>query len=915
MSDQAPRERRLVGQILPLKEISKGGADEKERKNGRINNLHRWWAPKPTTVSRVVAYAALTHPPLESHRDVILEMCKYAETTNPDKLAARDRIRQKLHKTWKEPPKVLDPFGGTGALPFAASWLGCETYSIDYNPVAVLMQKCVLEYPSRYGRMLLVDVKKVAEQVEKELREATKQFYPDGDMRPTDDYGRVYDHYAYRWCRTVPCDCGVTIPLVQSYMLAKKEERDKKEKEKNKKYEIFLYPVVEGDKARFGIAGGNKKRQYGKGPGRMTKAPKGQIANKVATCVACGRRYTNIELRDMFNQGKGGEQLMVAVAVNPKKSGRHYVETDQDDVNLYEKCKDELESRISAFRVKYGVDPLPDGVIPQPDGKEYRLGGPTWHVQSVVTMGYTRWHHLFNIRQRLCLVILVDILRKTEVKLEQERGAKYATAIMSYMAMVFGKTIEKYSRLSPWEPLNEMVRDCFRQQTLKNAWDYTEVEPSNIWNKSIESILEGLRASLASENKLIPDVRRASATNLHEFESDYFDAICTDPPYYDSIQYSKTADFYYVWLKVLVGHRHPELFQGALSPKKNEVVETAGDAIGCKPGDYDGVRGESDYQWLMTAALKEMYRVLKPNGILTLVYAHKSLPGWETLIQSMLDAGFNITAAWPIDTESKTRMGAQNTASLASSIYMVARKWPKEPPAYYRAVRPELREHVCSKLDWFMEQGVGGADFYIAAIGASCEVYGKYQKVLNDDGTEVRVSDMLLEIRGMCSEFIVKKLTTGAAGEMDPMSKLYVSWRWAYGDRPVDYDQARKMFTGVGLDIDQHIGGIAAKEGKVVRVLDAPSRKDIKISNTIDVLHMALNLWSEQRKDDMHALLVSEGKAGDQKFWKLCQAIMGAGEASDAHPETNEKSTIEKFWAGAESAARSSRRENLDGFM
>lgn len=469
MTDQKSGERRLVGQILPLKEISDGGAAEKQLAHGRINNIHRWWAARPTSVSRVVAYAALVDPPLEPHRDVILEMCKYAETTNSDNPAARDRIRRKLSETWEEPPKVFDPFGGTGALPFAASWLGCETYSIDYNPVAVLMQKCVLEYPSRHGRKLLADVKKVAEQVEKELRGATKQFYPEGDTRPTTNSGRIYDHYAYRWCRTVPCDCGVTIPLVQSYVLSKKDG-------------IFLYPVVKDGKVRFGIAGGNEKRKYGEGPGGMTKAPKGQIVNKIATCVACGRRYTNIELRDMFNHGKGGEQMIVAAALHPKKPGRYYVETDQDDVGLYEKCKAELESRRTAFRTEYGIDPLPDGILPQPDGKEYRLGGPTWHVQSVVTMGYTRWHHLFNIRQRLCLVVLVDILRKTEAKLEQEYGADYTTVIMSYMVMAFDRTIEKYCRLAPWNNSREFIENCFPQQTLKNSWDYAEAEPSNIWN-------------------------------------------------------------------------------------------------------------------------------------------------------------------------------------------------------------------------------------------------------------------------------------------------------------------------------------------------------------------------------------------------------------------------------------------------
>lgn len=879
MSEQ----RRLVGQILPLKEISEGGAAEKERKNGRINNVHRWWASRPTTVSRVICYAALVDPPLERHRDVILEMCNYAKTTNIDKPKARDRIRRKLRETWKEPPKVLDPFGGTGALPFAASWLGCETYSMDYNPVAVLMQKCVLEYPSRYGRRLLDDVKRVAEDVGGELYRSTKQFHPDGDMRPVDNSGYVHDHYAYRWCRTIPCECGVVIPLVQSYVLSQKDG-------------IFLYPIVKDGVVGFGIAGGNEKRQYGRGPGGITKAPRGQIANKIATCVSCGRRYTNIEIRDMFNQGKGGEQMMVAVVLHPKKPGRHYVETDRSDADLYERCEAELESRRTAFRAEYGADPLPDGIIPQPDGREYRPGGPNWDATLVVTTGYTRWHHLFNIRQRLCLVILVDILRKMEAKLEQECGVEYTTAVMSYLGMMFDKTLEKFSRLSSWNTSREMPNSCFIQQTMKNTWDYAEIEPSYMWDNTIRSTLEGIETSLVATNELIPSVQRASATNLGHFAPDFFDVINTDPPYYDSMQYSKTADFFYVWLKILLGHRHVDLFKGMLSPKKNEVVETAKRATGCPQNHgYELVRDAGGYQELMTAALKEMYRVLKPNGILTLVYAHKSTPGWETLIQSMFDAGFNITAAWPIDTEKKVRMAAQKTASLASSIYMVARKWPKEPQISYRTLRPKLHKHVCSKLDWFMSQGVVGADFYIAAIGASCEIYGRYERVVNEDGTEVKASDILQRIRGLCSEFIVKKLTTGIGGDMDAMSKLYISWRWAYGDRPVDYDTARKMFTGVGLDIDSYMGGVVAKDGRAVRVLDASSRDGIKMGNTVDILHMALNLWRAQRKDEVRDMLISEGKAGDPKFEKLCQAIIEAGAASDSHPETKEKREVEAF--------------------
>ena len=260
-------------------------------------------------------------------------------------------------------------------------------------------------------------------------------------------------------------------------------------------------------------------------------------------------------------------------------------------------------------------------------------------------------------------------------------------AIMSYLGLIMDKVLERYSRLSPWIIQREMGYTFFAQQNIDKMWDYAEVAPVIIWENSIRSVLEGLMAALANDRKC--DVQRASATNL-PYEDEMFDVICTDPPYYDSMQYSHLSDFFYVWLKRALGHLHPELFRGTHTPKKSEVVETEGKAshvsLNCITRDSDG------YRALMSESLKKMYCVLKPDGILVLVYAHKTTKGWETLIESILDAGFTITAAWPVDTEQKTRMGSrvggQGTASLASSIYMVGRKWDREPTAEWRTVRP-----------------------------------------------------------------------------------------------------------------------------------------------------------------------------------------------------------------------------------
>ncbi len=846
---------RLIGTIIPINEISKGGAAEKNKKNNRINNLHRWWAAKPTTVSRITAYAALVDPPIEDHEKMILDMCDYNDTTRPDRIAVRDAARKRIKEKWENPPKVLDSFGGTGALPFSAAWLGCESYSMDYNPVAVLIQKCALEYPPKYGPSLKDDVTQYAKKIGDMLKKRTAQYHPSSD------------HYGYIWCRTIQCKCGYTIPLMHNYILSKRRG-------------TYFRPVAQKGKIKFTI--------HDQGD-----VPPPQVGGNRAICVKCGRPYTNLEIRDM-TWDHGSEMMCVAVSVPKHGKGRQYRPINKKDHTLYELSTAQLEEHRARFREKYDIDPIPDLAIPTPDGQEFRPDRPSWHVLRIVTFGHTRWSQLFNNRQLLCMVILLEILRETEQDVIAQHGYERGTAIMTYLGLIMDKVLERYCRLAPQHNKDEYVISCFGIQTLGNTWDYVEVPPHITWGNSIRSVLEGMNAALS--NNVQCNVRRASATNIPH-PSNTFDAICTDPPYYDSMQYSYTADFFYVWLKRSIGHLHKDLFRGTHTPKDNEVIETKSLAKRLTPDCV--VRDSDGYLELMSRSLHEMHRVLKPSGILVLVYAHKTTDGWETLIKSILNVGFTITAAWPVDTEYTFRWKSKDTASLASSIYMVARKWERKPAAEWRTVQREFREHTCAILDKLIKANITGSDFYIAAIGSALEIFGKYKTVRMIDGTEINVGFILDEIRKLCSEFIVKTLTTGRGGNIDALTKLYIVWRWAYGTQKVHFDIARKLFTGVGLNMDDHTGkgGIIKMKKSEVKLLTHQERDDeIGITdNRIDVIHRAIRLLNANKRDEMKELLLSTGNIGDE-FNAVCKAIVEAGRSQGG--QTDESREIEQFWSG-----------------
>ncbi|WP_456444007.1 DUF1156 domain-containing protein [Thermococcus sp.] len=901
-------DKRFIEVAFPVKAVSEESAREKNIRHGHISTLHIWWARRPLASSRATNYAALIPAPedeeeLERKKRFIAKLSKWESSLDEEVIRrAREDImeyfRQIRDDLNQERPRVLDPFAGGGSIPLEALRLGLETYAVDYNPVAVLILKAVLEYPQKYGKKkgaldewiaggngegkdhdLVRDVKKWGEWVLQEAKKELERFYP------VDEDG--YIPVGYIWARTITCQnpaCGAEIPLMRQFWLAKKS---------NKK--VALYPYVEGKEVKFKIVGDG----YEPMPADFDPS-KGTVKGAKVTCPVCGMTHDANTTRKLFRKGKAGQKMVAVVLYHPEKRGKIYRLPTEKDIRAYEEAKRYLEEKRAKLMEEWGIDPVPDEPIPPERAK----GNSGFRV---LLYGMTKWGDLFNDRQKLALITFAEKVRQAyERMLEEGYDEEYAKAVVTYLAMALTKVSPKFSNVSVWHSGSEVVEKTLARNSIPMQWEYPEGnilvhsedggrDSSTTYFGVIQQQIDTLQNLIFETPGQLGGLLQSSATSL-PFPDNYFDAVFTDPPYYDNIFYSDLSDFFYVWLKRSIGDLYPELFMTPITPKSKELV--------AEPNRFGGKEGSKRYfEKSMKQALQEIHRVLKPGGILVLVYAHKTTEGWETLINSLLDSGLVPTASWPIHTEMKSRLVARESAALASSIYIVARKVEKQGVGWFDEVKRELRKTLEKKLDQLWREGISGADFFISAIGSAIEVFGKYKKVLDYEGNEIRGDRLLQLVRDIVSDYAIRQvLREDISAELSPLAKFYVLWRWTYGEAKVAFDEARKLATSVGLDLEREWNrGFIVKEKEFIRVLGPQDRKlkEIKGKDLIDVLHAALLLWQANRKREMIGLLAETGWGEKDVFYKVAQVI------SEVLPkDSKEKKLLDGFLAGREHVRR-----------
>lgn len=887
MSVSKSNKKSFIEVDFPVREVSIESAREKNIRHGHISTLHIWWARRPLAASRASIYAALTPEPKSEEEKVerrkfIAELCKWG---NSNKKEIIEKARKDILKANNGvPPRVLDPFAGGGAIPLEALRLGCETYASDLNPVAVLIEKATLEYPQKYGKPkkvkadnlegeieinpLLEDVKKWGKWVLEEAGKELERFYP------PDPDGSI--PVGYIWARTVKCrnpGCGAEIPLMRQTWLAKK---------KNKKVALRMVvkrkekpPVIEFEVVQ------DKDIDYDPAQGTVSRAN--------VVCPACGSGIDAETLRKEAREGRMGERMVAVVLKHPDRSGKTYRVATEEDMEVFRRAEKALEKKRRQLMDEWGIDPVPDEPITRVP--------VTFGVINVWVYGMLKWGDLFNPRQKLSLLVFVGKIKELRNSLENSsRRASFEELL--YLALAVNRLADHNSTLQMHQPDKEAFKNTFARQALGMVWDYAEINPimpEGGWSSTyvwLEYFLSSF-IEIAGNVDASGIAEQASATSL-PYSEGFFDAVVTDPPYYDNVPYSYLSDFFYVWLKRTVGDLFPELFATPLTPKSDEIV-----AYSHEDGGYDA--GKKRFEDMLTKSFREIYRVLKDDGIACIVFAHKSTDAWESVINALLNSGLYMTASWPINTEMQARLRAKESAALASSIYMVCRKRKGGKTAYFNEIKAGIEKRIHGKLDQFWEEGIGGSDFFISAIGPAVEVFGKYERVEKLSGEEVTVKELLEYVRKVVSEYALSRiLDKPQLGGIDVEARFYLLWRWTYNNAKIHFDDARKLSQAVGIELTEYWNkGFIKKEKEYIRVLSANERGGDFLKqapgNMVDVLHQALLLWAKNERKAISELLSRTGHLADDDFWRLAQAV------SEVLPEGDrEKQMLQGFLYGKE---------------
>ncbi len=745
-----PRDcKRLAEVDFPIAVVSAHAAREKSIRHGHPSTLHLWWARRPLAACRSMLLALLLPDPCDplcppefrtKARELLRripgvvslgpsdaelrggllgfigDFANWDNSSHPVYLETARGLVRAAHP--EETPLVVDPFAGGGSIPLEALRLGCDAFASDLNPVACLILKVLLEDIPRHGPELAEELRRVGGEIKKAAEKELAEFYPadpDG-ARPI----------AYLWARTVRCEtpgCGAEIPLVRSLWLGKKENRRRALRPK------VVRAPGQPPRVEFEIFQ----------PANEDEVESGTVSRAKATCLCCNvvlpAERVRAQLREqrggadvVFDEaGKrvGGARLLAIVTLREDGEGRHYrPPTDRDYLAIW-KAVGRLAA-IAAGQNATGWSAIPDEPLP-PQGT---LG---FRVQRY---GMLQWGTLFTARQKVALVSTKSIAAR--LLASRTRSGQLAAEVAEALQMTFSRWLSYVNAQCMWVSAAKMeaISNIFARHALPFIWDFGEINPFADVSGAFDSALEWVALVCeASKLRTTGQVQLADAC-----ASPLSDEACsvwfTDPPYYDAIPYSDLSDFFFVWQKrALPGHAFsadPFDPNNPLSPKDREAVQD-------EARKYQGeAKDRGFFERTMAKAFTEGRRILRDDGIGSVVFAHKTTEGWEALLSGLISGRWTIVASWPVATERPGRLRSHDSAALATSVHLVCRPCPADAPVGdWGEVLRELPHRVG---DWMMRlqgEGVHGADLVFACIGPALEIFSRYRRVETPEGKEI----------------------------------------------------------------------------------------------------------------------------------------------------------------------------------
>lgn len=813
---------------MPLNDINAAASREKSIRHGHPSTLHVWWARRPLAAARAVLFAQLVNDPgTKAKREklfgLIRELVLWENSTNEDVLR---RARAEIRKSWEETcritgedpnrmPPMHDPFAGGGAIPLEAQRLGLEAQASDLNPVAVLINKAMIEIPPRFaGRIPVGPVPANQRQIgtsarnwpgasgfaedvhryglwmrdEAELR--IGNLYPKIKL-PKELGGTDATVIAWLWARTVaspdPARRGVHVPLVSSFWLSKKAGKL-----------TWVEPVIDGpDTYHFEVRTGTEGPQIEE-----------TVNRKGGVCLLSGSKMPFSYIREEGKAGRMGQKLM-AVVVEAHR-GRNYLSPTQEQIEISQSAKPSWK---------------PDTKLPV-NPRDFKT--PNY--------GLTSFGDLFNARQLTALNTFAELVSeaKQRVLIDAQKAGweldsrsvadggegpiAYADAIAIHLGLAASKMTIFYSSLARWRPGEDKSAPAFGRQAVPMVWDYAEVNPFAGAGGDALGIFDG--SAKAIKNLPVNSTGKVFQKNATEIVwKDGSVIISTDPPYYDNIGYADLSDYFYIWLRRTLRDTLPSLFGSILVPKAEELVAT--------PYRH-GTKSKAEAFFLngMTEALRRMANASHPSTPVTIYYAFKqsetsdagtASTGWETFLEAVISAGFVIKATWPIRTENNTRMIGRNTNALASSIVLVCRR---RDPAAPEVSRREFLRELRAALPTALEEMIGGkpdqspippSDLPQATIGPGMGVFSRYSAVLEADGSPMSVHTALTIINKEKDAYFFD-----AEEDLDADSRFCLTWFELYGWQAGPYGEAESVAKGRGTSVSgvASAGVLESQRGK-----------------------------------------------------------------------------------------------------